>query len=116
LLAGVDKMLKKAFEKELLATHPTPAKVTITDFEDETEEYACAGQYYGTGYILVKYRGRDLAVDPECFHPKDPKRLFIVRSGEWSRFRVRSIILDSKAIRKKLVDVPVCSLLETEVY
>lgn len=97
-------MLKKSQEKALLATHPTPAEITITDFEDYDEEYICTGQYYGTGYILVIYRGRELAFDPDSFHPKDPKRLFIVRSGEWSRFRVRSIILDSKAIRKgKLV-------------
>ena len=94
-------MLKREHEKELLETHPTPAQVIITDFEDFDEEHVCTGQYYGTGYILVKYRGRELAVDPECFHPKDPKRLFIVRTGDWSRFRVRSIILDSKAILKK---------------
>jgi hypothetical protein len=94
-------MLKKAHKQALLSTHPTLASITITDFENDDEEYTCAGQYWGTGYTLVKYRGRELAFDPDNMHAKDPKRLFIVRTSEWSRFRIRSIILDSKSICKK---------------
>lgn len=93
-------MIKKAQEKAMLSKHSTLAQVIIVDMDDDKEEYVCAGQYYGTGFIIVTYKGRELAFDPTDFHPKDPKRLYIVKSETWSRFRVRSIILDSKSILK----------------
>jgi hypothetical protein len=71
------------------------------DHENENEEYVCRGQYYGDGRVAARYKEHWLAVDPDSYHSDDPKRLFIVKSGEWSRFRIRSVILDSKAIRRK---------------
>ncbi len=79
---------------------PIAADIVIIDTDDE-EEYNCKGRYYGDGRILVDYKGHWLGVDPECYHSQDPKLLFIVKNGKWSRFRIRSVIIDSKAIRKK---------------
>lgn len=92
-----------------LDTSPTDAEIVITDINDYDEEYACKGRYYGDGRILVRYNKSWLGVDPECYHPDDPKRLFIVKSGNWSRFRIRSVLLNSKAIlkRAKQVNIPV---------
>jgi hypothetical protein len=93
-------MISKEHKKLLESTHPITANVVIVDKDNEDEKYECKAEYYGTGHLVVTYKGKQLGIDPDNFHSKDPKRLYIVRSGEWSRFRVRSIILDSKAIRK----------------
>jgi len=88
---------------------PAIADIVITHIDDMDKEYSCKGRYYGDGRVLVRHENRWLGVDPNCYHSDDPKRLFIVATGEWSSFRIRSVILDSKAIKKnaKLVNIPV---------
>jgi hypothetical protein len=76
------------------------ANIVIIHYRDPDVQFACTGQYYSTGFIMLEHQGRQLAVDPENFHAKDPKRLYIVDEAIWSDFRIRSIILDSKTIKK----------------
>lgn len=73
-----------------------PAKVAIVDSEDNVFE--CPGRFYFDGKILCIHEGQRLLVDPEWYHKKDPKRLMIYNAGKWSRFRVKSVLLDSKAV------------------
>lgn len=106
-------MMKKTPKSTELDKSPTPAQVIIMDIDDETEEHVCQGRYYGDGRVAVKYKKSWLGVDPDEYHPDDPKRLFIVKTGEWSRFRIRSVILDSKAIRRSQSKTSKCTSLQT---
>ena len=106
-------MIKKTSKSQPLDESPAIAQVIITDYEDLDEEYVCTGRYYGDGRVAVKYKKHWLAVNPECYHPEDPKRLYVVKTGDWSRFRIRSVILDSKAIRRTQSKTGKCTSLQT---
>lgn len=73
-----------------------PAIVTIIDPDEN--EFKCLGVYFGTGRITCVHECVKLVIDPACYHPKDAKRLCSVNG--WSTFRVKSVLLDSKAIIK----------------
>ena len=73
-----------------------PATVTIIDFDEN--EFKCQGFYFGVGRITCLHNGVKLVVDPECYYHKDAKRMFSVDG--LTDFRVKSVILDSKAICK----------------
>lgn len=73
-----------------------PAAVTIIDSEDN--EFKCSGFYFGTGRITCVHEGAKFVIDPACYCPHDAKRL--CSAGGWTEFRVKSVILDSKAIIK----------------
>ncbi len=76
-----------------------PAVVTIIDYATG-EEFECRGKYYGDGRVKCVHNDTTLMVDPEWFYPKDPKRMFAYGESRWTSFRVKSILLDSKAILK----------------
>ena len=73
-----------------------PAIVTIIDFDEN--EFKCKGTYFGVGRITCVHDGVKLVVDPECYYRKDAKRMFSVDG--LTDFRVKSVLLDSKAILK----------------
>lgn len=75
-----------------------PARVTIEDRDGN--EFRCLGRYYGNGRILCSYNERLLMCDPECYHEDDPKRLFDYDKDVWTRYRIKSVILESTFIRK----------------
>ncbi len=68
--------------------------------KDGVDEFKCKGKYQSDGTVLCTVGDRELALDPKDLHPEDPKRLYIVETGKWSRFEIKSIILDSNHIRK----------------
>lgn len=65
-----------------------------------TDEIECLGTYYGTGRLICWIGEAKLRVDPADYHPKDPKRLYNCTTKKWTRFRVQSILLDPRAIKK----------------
>ena len=70
-----------------------PAIVTIIDFDEN--EFKCTNAYYfGNGRIVCYNRDRKLVLDPECYHPKDAKRLY--SADGWTEFRVKSVLLQVK--------------------
>lgn len=75
-----------------------PANVTILD--QDGNEYLCLGRYYGDGRILAAHEGKRLLVDPANYREDDPKRMFDYDRLKWTRYRVKSVILDAAAIRK----------------
>lgn len=77
---------------------PCPANVTIIN-KDEVE-HLCPGRYHGDGRITCTYKGRTLMVDPEWYYPKDARRLFIFGESKWSKWYVKSVVLDAKHLRK----------------
>lgn len=91
-------MINKKYNAQMSSTAPVPADIVITDIDNYDEEYTCKGLYYGTGRIEI---GKEqLLLDPDNFNSDDPRRLWAINLGEWSRFRIRSIVLSSKAIKK----------------
>lgn len=78
--------------------HNCPANVTI-QIEGELP-IECKGRYYGDGRVICDYEGRIFMVDPNNFHAKNPKRLFDYKTGEWTEFVIKSVVLDSKSIVK----------------
>ncbi len=75
-----------------------PAKVCIEDRDGN--EFICLGRYYGDGRIICTHNERLLMCDPSCYHDDDPKRLFYHDKDTWSKYRIKSVILDSRFIRK----------------
>lgn len=75
-----------------------PAKITIVD--NDGNEFECPGRVYFNGKILCVHNEQRLLVDPEWYYKKDPKRLMVYKVGKWSMFRIKSVFLDSKAVRK----------------
>ena len=94
-----------------------PVKVTIVNrsehdayIEDSKRPYPRIyrgiGVYYGNGRLIftaVVPEGKiEYEIDPECFNEEDPKRCIRVDNNKWSRYRLRSSIVDSRAFLKAL--------------
>jgi hypothetical protein len=82
----------------LMKTPNCPAIVTIIDRNEN--EYTCKGRYYGDGRIICEHNNRLLMVDPSCYNDEDPKRLFDCDKDTWTKYRIKSVLLDSRFIRK----------------
>ena len=77
-------------------------KAIVTIIDAEGEEIVCQGRYYGTGKVKCRHGELTLIVDPEWYNRKDPKRMFAYgEESRWTEFRVKSVLLDSKAILRK---------------
>lgn len=73
-------------------------KAIVTIIDAEGEEIVCRGKYYGDGRIICRHKELTLMVDPEWYNRKDPKRMFAYGESRWTEFRIKSVLLDSKAI------------------
>lgn len=84
-----------------------PVKVAVSHIDPKTDSciYRGNGVYYGNGRVVftvtVPAGKLTLEIDPECFNEDDPKRCIRVDKECWSKYRVRSIIIDSRAVLKK---------------
>ncbi len=76
-----------------------PANIVLID-KNGREEFECTGRYYSDGRLLVDVGTRQLLYDPQHLCPEDSKRLFLLDTEKWSKFEVKSILLDPKYIRK----------------
>jgi|GEM_PF-4091578 len=76
-----------------------PANVTLID-KTGTDEIECKGRYYADGRLLVEVGPRQMLYDPQHPFPEDAKRLYLLDTEKWSRFCIKSILLDPKYIRK----------------
>lgn len=76
-----------------------PANIVLID-KTGTDEIECKGKYYADGRLFCKIGTRELYYDPQYPYSKDPKRLLLIDTEKWSRFCVKSVILDPKHIRK----------------
>jgi hypothetical protein len=83
-----------------------PVKVTIIDIDEtrDTHIYGGTGVYYGDGRIVftatVPEGKIEYEIDPERFNEEDPKRCIRVDNNKWSRYRLRSSLVDSRVFLK----------------
>jgi hypothetical protein len=75
------------------------AEATIIIIGKDGQEFECLGTYFGNGRASCNHGGVKLVVDPREFCQGDAKRLYSVEG--WTEFRVKSVVLDSKAIRRE---------------
>jgi hypothetical protein len=76
-----------------------PANVVIIDKYGK-EEFECKGRYYADGRLLCQVGERQMLYDPQHPYDEDLKRLFLIDTEKWSKFCIKSVILDSRYIRK----------------
>lgn len=69
--------------------------------QDELHPVKAKGVYYGDGRMEITLSpSLVLEIDPARYYPRDPKRCIDAGSNQWSEYRIKSCLLDSKAIRK----------------
>ena len=84
-----------------------PVKITVINrfTEDDSCIYHGHGVQYAGGRIeftaKVKEGETKFELDPAEFNEEDPKRCIATERNVWSKYRVRSIIVDSKKIIAK---------------
>ncbi len=85
-----------------------PVKVTVVNINDDPLKDPCVysgtGVYYGDGRLVFTVKvpeGKlELEIDPACFNDEDPKRCIRTDKEQWSKYRVRSTVVDSRAVLK----------------
>lgn len=70
----------------------------VTIIDPDENEFKCPGTYFGNGRATCVHEGVKLVVDPREYCQGDAKRLYSAEG--WTDLRVKSVVLDSKAIRK----------------
>jgi hypothetical protein len=78
------------------------AIVTVYNKDDQTDSYELNGVYYGDGRVECLKEGIPLAIDPDVYNDDDPKRMFRPDTNRWTRWIVRSLVLDPKALKKEV--------------
>lgn len=83
--------------------HCVPANFVLFDIDDQDELHPikAKGVYYGDGRMEINMPSNlVLEIDPARYYPRDPKRCIDWHKNQWSQYRIKSCLLDSKAIRK----------------
>ena len=84
--------------------HSTVANFVVFNIEDveELHPIKCKGVYFGDGRMEITLPPNLLLeIDPARYYPRDPKRCIVRESNQWSNYRIKSCLLNSKAIRKE---------------
>lgn len=82
--------------------YSVPAHFVLFDIDDRKNAHPipAKGRYYGDGRMEIMLDNLMLEVDPGRYYKPDPKRCIETEKNIWSQYRVKSCLLDSKAIKK----------------
>lgn len=79
-----------------------PVFITVCDQKD-IEQHKTHGMMFTDGSLVCRVDGLELELDAHALYAKNPKR-FMYRDANgdfrWSRWYVRSIVLDQKPVKK----------------